>query len=362
MAPRTVLVATILALLAGLAVAPVAWAAAAVKTSVRVEASSFEVAPATTVYVPGSGTVVDSLGNSYSYTTANALAALGGAADLRGFSFETQTYGGEPYINAILGQTSWMYAVNGAGYPNIDVGAFSFKVLAGDAVVFYQSPTFTPDTMLLKVRVAPARGLMPGQKATFTVVGDALSKPNSVADARRFGVDPSTVVGPGAFPVVTGATLHVGGRVYVDGTGGDVLDGKITVTDLHGGTYAVWAEKATDASFTYVRSPLGAVNVAAAPVLSGVVARPDPFVPGAGVVRVVFGLSKAARVSLTVRSRSGALLLTESGAKRSGRGEMVWNGRDANGHPVSAGVYRLRLTASDAWGRSDALPLTVTAR
>ena len=199
MAPRTLLVATILALLAGLAVVPVAAAATAVKASVRVEASTFQIAPATAVSVPASGTVVDSVGNGYPYSKANALAALARAADLRAFSFETLTFGGEPYVNAIMGQTSWMYAVNGAGFPNIDVGAFSFALLDRDRVVFYQSPTFTPDTMLLQVRVSPTSGLTPGQTATFTVVGDALSKPNSAADAQRFGVDPATVVGPGAF-------------------------------------------------------------------------------------------------------------------------------------------------------------------
>jgi len=315
MAPRTVLLATILALLASLAVVPVAAAATAVKASVRVEASAFQVAPATVVSVPASGTVVDSLGNSYAYSQANALAALARAADLRAFSFETLTFGGEPYVNTIMGQTSWMYAVNGAGYPNIDVGAFSCALIDDDSVVFYESPTFTPDAMLLKVRVAPSRGLLPGQAAIFKVVGDALGKPNSAGDAQRFAVDPGTVVGPGAFPAVTGATLHVGGRVYVDGAGSDALDGKVTVGDLPRGSYGVWAEKATDAEFTYVRAPRTTVNVAAVPVLSHVVVRPNPFVPGVNVVHVGFDLSKAAQVRLAVRSRAGVLLATVRAAK-----------------------------------------------
>jgi len=362
MAPRTVLLATILVLLAGLVVVPVAGAATAVKASVRVEAATFQIAPATAVSVPASGTVVDSLGNSYPYTKANALAALARTADLRAFSFETLTYGGEPYVNAIVGQTSWMYAVNGAGYPNIDVGAFSFALLNNDRVVFYQSPTFTPDAMLLKVRVAPTRALTPGQATTFTVVGDALSKPNSAADAQRFGADPATVVGPGAFPAVTGATLHVGSRVYVDGTGADALDGKIAVGDLPRGTYGVWAEKATDAELTYVRAPRTTVNVAAAPVLSHVVVRPNPFVPGVGVVHVAFDLSKAARVRLAVRSHGGVLLASVSAAKDAGHAVIVWSGRTSSGRLVGAGTYRLRLTATDGWGRSDSVPLMVTAR
>lgn len=362
MATRRVLTVAILVLLAGLVIVPVAGAAGPVKASVRVEADAFQIAPATAVVVPQSGIVVDSVGNSYPHTKANALAALGKAADARGFSYETLTFGGEPYVNAILGLTSWMYAVNGAGYPNIDVGAFSFEVLAGDAIVFYQSPTFTPDTMLLKVRVAPTRGLVPGQAATFTVVGDALSKPNSAADAARFAVDPATVVGPGAFPVVNGVTLHVGSRVYVDGAGGDALDGKVTVGDLPRGTYGVWAARATDAELTYVRTPRSLVNVGLAPVLSRVVARPNPFVPGTDVVRVAFGLSKASKVQLTVRTRGGALVKTVTAAKQAGRGVILWNGRTSAGRLVDAGLYRLRLTATDAWGRSDSVPLLVTAR
>jgi hypothetical protein len=363
MATRRVLTAAALALLVGLVVAPAAEASSQVKASVRVEAAGFQIAPPTRVVVPQTGTVTDSLGAAYPYTTANALAALGEAADLRGFSYETLTFGGEPYVNTILGETSWMYAVNGAGYPNIDVGAFSFEVLPGDAVVYYQSPTFTPDTMLMKVRVSPTGGLVPGQAATFTVVGDALSAPNSAADATRFGVDPATVVAPSAFPVVTGATLHVGSRVYVDGAGGDALDGMVTVSDLPKGTYGVWAEKATDSDFTYVRSLRSTVNVALRPVLSRVVARPNPFVRGVDKVRVTFTLSKAATVRLVVRSRAGALIKTVTATRSTGVGSIVWNGRTSTGRLVRSGVYSLRLKAADSWGRvSKVVTTSVTAR
>jgi flagellar hook assembly protein FlgD len=90
--------------------------------------------------------------------------------------------------------------------------------------------------------------------------------------------------------------------------------------------------------------------------------RPNPFVPGVDAVHVAFDLSKAARVRLAVRSRAGVLLATVNAAKNAGRSAIVWNGRTSSGRLVGAGTYRLRLTATDRWGRSDTVPLTVTAR
>ena len=307
MAPRTVLLATILVLLAGLTIVPAA--SAAVKASIRVEASAYQVAPWTAVSVPSTGSITDSAtpANTYPVTHASALGALAKVAQPKGFTFVTG-FGGD-YVSAIAGLDSWMYAVNGAGFPNIDVGAFTFTLLAGDKVVFYQSPVFTPDSYLLAVRVAPSKALLPGQAATFTVVGDALSAPNSNADADRFKVSPSTVVAPAAFPAITGATLHIGNQVYVDGADGDALDGTITVDAVPAGTTGVWAEKATDAQFTYVRSTRVLVNVSVAPKLSRVVARPNPFVPGVDAVHVAFDLSegsaRAAHSPLTFRCPSG---------------------------------------------------------
>jgi len=332
-----------------------------VKASIRVEAADFQVAPWTTVWVPFSGTITDTPGNSYPVDHASALGALAEVAALKGFTFET-AYGGD-YVSAIAGKPSWMYAVNGAGYPNIAVGAFTFLLLRGDRVIFYESPTFTPDTALLRVRVVPSRALAPGQAATFTVVGDLLSRPNSAADAERFHVDVATVQKPSDFPVVQGATLHVGNRVYTDGAGSDTLDGRITVSDMPSGTCGVWAEKATDSSFTYVRSTRVMVDVAAPPVLSHVIARPNPFAPGAGKVHVVFDLSKAAKVRLAVKNRAGTTLTVVQGWRRAGREELVWNGRTAAGRLVGGGVYLLRLTATDDWGRtSRAVVASVTAR
>jgi hypothetical protein len=54
-----------------------------------------------------------------------------------------------------------MCAVNGAG-PNIDVGAFTFNLLAGDKVVYYQSPVFTPDSLLAVRR--PQRHSCPARR------------------------------------------------------------------------------------------------------------------------------------------------------------------------------------------------------
>ncbi len=64
-------------------------------------------------------------------------AALAAAGDARGFSFEA-AYGGD-FITIIAGfgalpdySQGWIYAVNGAGYPVVDVGAYSFRLQKGD--------------------------------------------------------------------------------------------------------------------------------------------------------------------------------------------------------------------------------------
>ena len=134
---------------------------------------------------------------------------------------------------AIDGLSSWMYAVNGAGYPNIDVGAFN---LSAPQQRPRESSTRArpsrPTHSCWSCTSSPVRPSETGQeRTTVTVRGDALSAPNSAADAKRFGVAASKVVAPKDFPLVTGATIHVGNNTYVDGVDGDALDGAVTVTE-----------------------------------------------------------------------------------------------------------------------------------
>jgi hypothetical protein len=324
------------------------------KASVRVVASTYVVAPWTPVRVPSSGSITDSLGHSYAADHASALGALAAAADRRGFTFETG-YGGD-YVSAIDSLPSWMYAVNGAGYPNIDVGAFTFKLHNNDQVVFYQSPTFTPDTQLLVVHVKPGAPSETGQgQITVTVRGDALSAPNSAADAKRFRRKASTVVAPKDFPLVTGATIHVGSSTFVDGADGDALDGSVTVAEpWYQGSFNVWAEKATDANLTYVRSNPVKFPPGAPPTVHKLAARPNPYTPGKSKVRVSFTLSRAAVVSLAVLTTGaggGNEVASVTHGFAAGRQTMVWNGQ-ATGGLAPGARYRLVVHATDIYGRS----------
>ncbi|GJM43793.1 MAG: hypothetical protein DHS20C21_06350 [Gemmatimonadota bacterium] len=72
-------------------------------------------------------------------------------------------------------------------------------------------------------------------------------------------------------------------------------------------------------------------------------AQPNPF---RAATTVRFSLRREAPVSLTVHDASGRLIQTlVSGARPSGTGEATWDGRDAAGRPVAAGVYFVRLVS-----------------
>ena len=89
----------------------------------------------------------------------------------------------------------------------------------------------------------------------ITLVGDDLAKANSAADAKRFGA--TKIETPAQFKAVAGATLHVGNRVYT------LTGSSVTIKDLPIGTFAVWTEKAMDASWVYARSVKTIVRVIA---------------------------------------------------------------------------------------------------
>lgn len=342
-------------LLAGFATVPAASAATApIKATARAEAAAATVIPSTAVLVPASTVVTGTDGTTFTTTFPSAFGAIAGAADLQGvpLTFSVSTMG--VFVNAVAGLggppswiSYWLYAVNGWGP---DVGAGDLHLLRGDKVVFYEVTTGAAATEQLVVRPSTI-GPTPGQNVTFTVLGDDFTKPDSLADATRFQLDPATVQTPAQFPAVDGAVLHVGTRVYdlaaAPYAGGD----SVTVSDLPKGTYAAWAEKAADASTTFVRSTKVLINVDVKPVLSRVSARPNPFVRGAQRVHVAFALSKTAHVRMVVRNRAGLVVTTLTRTFAAGSRELVWNGRTAVGHVVRRGVYTLKLTPTDPWGR-----------
>jgi len=360
-----VLLAATLALLLAAAAAPAAFA---VSASVRVEGAQYQVAPATTVNVPNAGTVVDSDGTSFSYPAhadgagANALAALDRAAALRGFTYDFNVDYGSPFLVSVAGLTwdpadysnSWTYLVNGVGYPILDMGAIDCALRKGDRVVWTQNPdaTFERGSKLLRLRFSPGRGVTPGDSLTIRVLGDDAAKANSAAEARRWDLDPvanpDVVEKPADFTPVAGATLHVGSRVYVDGSGGDAADGAITVSDLPKGTYGVWAEMPMDAGWTYVRSTTQRVNVDSGPTVKSVNAR-AALSGGRLTARAAFTLNKRCDVNVTVSNRNAQRLATMRAAGLgAGRHALVWRGKPG------AAVTRLAsfvVRATDVWGR-----------
>jgi glucose/arabinose dehydrogenase len=72
---------------------------------------------------------------------------------------------------------------------------------------------------------------------------------------------------------------------------------------------------------------------------------PNPF---RGALRLVFTLPEAAKVRLSVLDVQGRLqrLLAEA-SMPPGRHAVIWEGRDADGHMVPAGIYFVHLTAGD---------------
>jgi hypothetical protein len=354
------LLATTLALLIGLVAAP---AALGVSATVRVEGTPYEIAQATAVIVPATGTVVDSDGTTFAYTTPNALAALDRAAALRGVPFGFNTSYGAPFLEMVAGlaadpadwSNGWTYMVNGVGYPILDMGAGDFVLKKDDRVVFTQNPdaTFSRGAKLLRLRLDPGRAVKPGESLTIAVLGDDVAKANSAAEATRYGIDPvadpAWVEKPADFAPVLGATLHVGSRVYVDGAGSDTLDGKLVVSDLPKGTYGVWAEMAMDTKYSYVRTGVQRVNVDYGPRLTNVAG--SAAMAGARLTaRAAFTLDKRSSVKVLVFNSRGVIIARmKASGLGAGRHALVWRGQPAAAvTPLASFLVR----ATDEWGRT----------
>lgn len=73
-----------------------------------------------------------------------------------------------------------------------------------------------------------------------------------------------------------------------------------------------------------------------------VLSRPSPN-PARGVVRLGFGLPDAANVRLSVHDVSGRIVWSRSESLPAGAHEWGWDGRDAHGRTIGAGLYLVRL-------------------
>jgi len=339
----------------GIAAACLAPAAGAMNALVRVEASAETVAPETSVTVAAAPVFYDSAGNPHFTTAPNALAALAQAAGLRGFTWEANPAG--TFVTNVGGFTSlpdwsegWVYSVNGAGYPIIDVGAIDFPLRDDDETLWAQSPdnTFMRGSVALVTEIADPIGTI-GDALEITVKADDLLKVDSQSDYERYGLtDPGLLETPAQFAPVAGATVHVGSATYTS-----AADGTVTVATPDAGTSRVWAEKAMDATTWYVRSAKTLVDFSEPLVLTDVAAAPAQFTPGAQKVAVSFTPSRAASTLLQVRNAKDKLVWSKTVRAAAGAGSYSWNGRDKSGKLVPRKAkYTMRVWAVDTWGRA----------
>ncbi|MFM6851108.1 MAG: S8 family serine peptidase [Terrabacter sp.] len=92
----------------------------------------------------------------------------------------------------------------------------------------------------------------------------------------------------------------------------------------------------------------------AAPTMTSVTGSGTTFYPYPDSYRdtfsPVFTLNESARVTLTVRSGTGAVVRTITGSRAAARTSLTWNGRNTAGALVGAGTYYWTLTAQDGAG------------
>lgn len=103
---------------------------------------------------------------------------------------------------------------------------------------------------------------------------------------------------------------------------------------------ATW--DAAAASYTVTA---GAARIPAQPIATPAVytARPNPF---GATTEIPFVMPSAGRVSIRVFDVSGRLVRTlVDGERAAGVGRATWDGRDASGRPLPAGIYFAKLTA-----------------
>jgi hypothetical protein len=374
---RSILPLALLILFVALVAAPTAAAdvlpdtTTVVTPSVRIEALSHSIAPATTVPVPLVSTATDYLGNTGFFTQPMAVVALAKTADRRAFTFVTAYGFNFVYSIAGLGDGWWGWQVNGW---RPDVGMGELPIATGDKIAFYEMTSTSPWATKQLVVTASPRGVRPGEPITLTVREDDLDKFNDRASFDRWGPpaegsdpdDPSddmTEEEIAAYietladsPLSEGATLHLGSRVY-ELAGPDFEDGTITLTDLPVGRYSVWAEKPFDAEYNYVRSAETLIDVGPGAKISNVRIAPNPYVPKS-VMRVTFLLSTKASVGMKIYNVYGQRVATvKAKTLYAGTRTLKWDG--VRSAPLTTKLT-VKLRAVDTWGRVTLKSATVS--
>jgi hypothetical protein len=277
------------------------------------------------------------------------------AATARDFTWEASS--GGTFVFDIAGFASlpdwsqgWVFTVNGAGYPIVDVAAVNFTLRNGDQTLWAQDPdnTFARASYALVADVSKT-AYAAGEDLVVTVKADDLTKVNSQSDYDRYGLtDPSKLQTPDQFTPVEGATVHVGSATYTT-----AADGVVTVPAPSNGDYLVWADKDMDAGAWYVRSSKTLVDFAPTLTMGDAAVSPASFVPGKQKPKIACTLSRAASLKLQVRSSSNKVVWSTLVPKAAGVASCTWNGKDKHGKYVARKAgYSVWVTAVDTWGRS----------
>lgn len=166
------------------------------------------------------------------------------------------------------------------------------------------------------------------------VAGIVLAAPAAAPPA---GAQTGGVYGLSWSTLDTGGGTSAGGAYLLHGSAG-----RPTLSPLAGGAYTVWSGfvQAPPAGQVGVWEPLPAPEryLSLPPV-------PNPF---SSSVAFRVDLPGAGRISVSVYDVAGRLvnrLIDET--RTAGRHTVFWDGRDAEGRPVSAGIYLVRARAGD---------------
>ncbi|HLH87779.1 MAG TPA: flagellar hook capping FlgD N-terminal domain-containing protein [Xanthobacteraceae bacterium] len=79
-----------------------------------------------------------------------------------------------------------------------------------------------------------------------------------------------------------------------------------------------------------------------------------------GKAQWTYNPTSPATATFTVTNSAGATVFTQSGTVQPGSQQFTWNGQNNSGQQQPAGNYTLKITATDANGKSVAVPTTVT--